>query len=284
MTRRSGIERLLLFAREDARDALRERQAYLFGLLFALIAGAMAYNAARVPVELAGRAEFAISSQLLGIFRFLLPLLALGFIAPAIVEKRTDGSLTVLLGLPFSRWTVLLGTLLGRIAVVGGTALLGLVVAIVVSLAMGGPIELLGILRVAVVLLVLLVVFASIAASISASVRTSTRATLVAFFAFFLFVLDGWGFLPNILLYVINGLEFPETTPAWAEFLASLNPMTAFDTVGGGVFPGLFRAAGSGPSTSAAIWEEPAFAFVLLLGWVLGAIAFGYRRFRATDL
>ena len=55
-------------------------------------------------------------------------LVALGVVAPAIVEKRSTGALTVLLSLPFSRWVVVLGTLIGRLVVITTSALAAIVI------------------------------------------------------------------------------------------------------------------------------------------------------------
>lgn len=281
MTRRIDTKRIILFAREDALDTVRERQAHVLVVLFAIIGGATGYNLGRYASAMETTTDFALSTQLLGLFKFLIPIVTLGYVAPVLVEKRASGALTVLLGLPFSRRTVVLGTLFGRCIVIGGASLLAILVALAIGVAMGAPIAVSGIVGVAIAVLVLVVTFAAMGVAISTTVRTSTRATVAAFGAFFIFVLDLWRHLPVIILYVINGLEFPDTVPTWVEFVGALNPMTAFTNVGLGVFPDLFDAT---QSTNPAFYEEPPFAAIVVFAWIVGTVGLGYYRFRTTDI
>ena len=284
MTRRTPTERLVLFARENARDAVRERQAHVLVVFFALLGGIVAYNAGRLDPARQATATPGLSGQLFGLFSILIPLVSLGLVAPSLVEKRTSGALTVLLGLPFSRGTVVVGTLLGQCLVLGAATLSALLVALGVGLVMGAPMDPLGMIGIAIALLVLAVTFAAFAVAISASVRTSTRATVAALVVFVVFVLHAWGHLPGYLLYLSNGFAYPATTPTWVEFVRSLNPMTAFNNAGLGIFPDLFSVTAGSRPANPAFFEAPAFASVVLLAWIVGAVWVGYHRFRSSDL
>lgn len=284
MTRSTDLERLVVFAREDARDAVRERQAHLLVGLFALVGAGMAYSAGRSAATVPAGGEIELTSRLFDPLVFLVPLVALALVAPALVEKRTTGSLTVLLGLPFSRKVVVLGTLIGRSVVVGASVLVAMFVALPIGLAMGVPIDPLAFVGAAVALVVLVITFTAIAVAISTVVRTSTRATFAAFAAYVVFVLNVWSQFPFLVLYVRHGFTFPETTPSWVAFVGALNPMAAFTNgLAGGVSAVADTTLGS-PPTDPAFYERPAFAIVVVLAWIVVSVGFGYYRFRATDL
>lgn len=284
MTDSSGIERLWLFAREDVRDAVRERQAYVLGVLFVLLGAGMAYSAGRSVATTPSTVEIGLASRLLGPFVFLIPLVVLGSVAPALVEKRTTGALTVLLGLPFSRRTVVLGTLIGRSIVVSTAVLVAMLVALPIAVVMGVSVDPVPFVGAGLALVILTITFTAIAVAISAITRTSTRATFAAFGAYVAFVFQLWGTLPMVVLYVRHGFAYPATTPAWVEFVASLNPMTAFTNGVAGVLPSLADVTVGSPPTDPAFYERPVFALGILVAWIVVTVGLGYRRFRATDL
>lgn len=283
MTRTRG-ERLRLFAREDVRDAIRERQAHVLGALFVLVGAGVAYSAGRSVASVPSTVEVELASRLLGPFAFLVPLVALGFVAPALVEKRTTGALTVLLGLPFSRRTVVLGTLLGRSVVISAAVLTAMLISLPIGIVMDVPVDPLQFVGAALALLVLAVTFTAIAVSISAVTRTSTLATFAAFGAYVVFVFQLWGYLPTLVLYVRHGFAYPETIPAWVEFVTALNPMLAFVNAIDGVFPSLAGGLFGPPASDPAFYERPAFALAILVAWIVVAVGVGYRRFRTTDI
>lgn len=279
---RTTLERLALYAREDARDSVRERIAHVVIGLFVLLGAGLAYSMGRSASRSAS--EVDLVPGLVAPFALLIPLIALAIVSGSVVEKRTSGSLSVLLGLPFSRRTVVLGTLLGQCLVLCTAVLAAIVVAVPIGLAMGVAVDPAALVGGTIALIGLAVTFTAIALSISTITRTSTRASFAAFGAYVVFVFQIWGQLPRLVLYVRHGLEFPETTPTWVEFVASLNPMTAFANALGGVFPALASGLITRVPDDPAVYEQPGFAVGVLLGWIVGAVALGYWRFRATDL
>lgn len=277
-SRFSAWKRLVLYTREDVRDSVRERQAHVLTILFGLVGAGIAYRAGRT-VARSPDATAELSSQLLGPLTLLVPLVALGFVAPGLVEKRTTGALTVLLGLPFSRRAVVLGTWIGRSIVIVSTTLFAFVVAVPIALVMDVPADLALLALTGSALALLAGTFVAIATAISAIARTSTRATAGAFGVYVLFVLQIWQQLPMLILYVRHGFTYPETTPTWAEFVGALNPITAF-TNGIAAVSSTFASAPTDP----AFYERPAFAAAIMVSWIVFAVGFGYRRFRGTDL
>lgn len=286
MSRGLEASRLALFAREDARDAVRERQAHLLVGLFVLIGAGVAYAVGRSVTRTPDPSgtDVELASALFLPFVYLVPLTALGFGAPALVEKRTSGALTVLLGLPFSRRTVVLGTLLGRSVVLAASALAAMLVGLAVGLAMGAPVDPVTFVLAVLALAVLTATFTAIGVTISAATRTSTRATFAAFGAYVIFVFQLWGYLPLILLYVRHGFSFPDASPEWVSLLEALNPMTAFTNALAGVSPSLAEASFSPPPSDPAFYERPGFAAAVLVGWIALAIVVGLYRFGSTDL
>ncbi|ELY90775.1 ABC transporter permease [Natrialba taiwanensis] len=276
--------RLLLFTREDVQDAVRDRQAHVLVGMFALLGAGLAYAAGRTAQRTSAQVDIELVSQLLAPVTLLIPLVALGVVAPALVEKRSTGSLTVLLGLPFSRQTVVLGTLLGRSIVIAMSALAALLVAVPIALVMGVTID--GTLFAGSLLafFVLTITFTAIAVAISVVTKTSTRASFAAFSAYVVFVFQLWTVLPQILLYVVSGFTLPETSPPWVDFVVALNPMTAFTNFAGGLVPAFENIPFHAVPDNPAVYEQPLFAFVILLGWIGGPLCFGYLRFRKTDL
>ncbi|RQG91505.1 ABC transporter [Natrarchaeobius halalkaliphilus] len=281
MTDAGAASRLALFAREDVRDAVRERQAHVLGVLFVLLGGGLAYSAGRTAQMVS--AEIELVGRLVGPLALLIPLVALGLVAPAIVEKRATGALTVLLGLPFSRRTVVLGTVLGRTIVIAAGALASLIVAVPIALMMGVSVDPVDLLGVALAFGVLAVTFTAIAVAISTLTRTSTRASFGAFGTYVVFVFGLWAQLPMLALYVVSGFEYPETVPTWVEFVSALNPMTAFTNLGGAVSP-LENVAFSSVPTEPAVYERPSAALVILLAWIGVSVWVSILRFERTDL
>ncbi|ELY97311.1 ABC transporter [Natrialba chahannaoensis JCM 10990] len=283
MSQPGFTERLLLFAREDIQDSVRERQAHLLIAIFALVGGGLAYAGGQTAQRRASRDighSVELMPQLLGPLMFLVPLVALGVVAPAIVEKRSTGALTVLLSLPFSRWVVVLGTLIGRLVVITTAALVAIAIAIPIAALFGVSVDPTQVAAGIFAIVLLTVTFTAISVSISAISRTSTRASFAAIFAYVLFILQLWSMIP---IYVLSGFQMPETTPTWGEVLSALNPMAAFSNLLAAI-PELADIGIHATAENPAIYEQPAVALLILLAWIVLPIGASYLRFRTTDL
>ncbi len=274
--------RLALYVREDVRDTVRQRQAQVIVGLYALVGAWVANNAA--SSSLVEPHEVDLFAELVPVLALLTPLVALGFFCSSLVQKRTGGALTVILGLPFSRKTVVLGTLIGRCLVMTAAVLAAIAAAVPVGYLRGitfEPINLLG----AVLLVVLLgVTFTAFAVFLSVVTRTATRATVAAFGTFVIFAANVWSQLPRLGVYISYGLSYPDTYPAWYDFVVALNPMAAYTYLVAEAFPDLEGGTFIQAPQEPAFYERPTFAAAVLLGWIVFATWFGYRRFRATDL
>ena len=279
----SAVGTLLLFVREDVRDTVRERQLQLLVAIFALLGLLVTYAADQSASATSGSGPELIPA-VLPLFAMLVPLLVLGFFASALVEKRTAGSLKILLGLPFSRRTVVVGTFLGRSLVVCTALFASLFASAALAVLLGVTVDAVRFVTVALVLALLGVTFAAIAVGISAVVRTTTRATVAAFGVFVLFFFGLWSSLPQAVLYVRHGFSLPDATPEWVDVVAALNPVAAYTNLLAGLYPDLNSGAFIRPPSDPAVYERPSFALAVLVGWIVATIGVGYWRFRATDL
>jgi len=275
--------RLAQLVRKDFDDAVRERQLYVIGALFLLVGGVVGWS-----VGQSGRgAEASLAQFVLIALLFLGTLSSMVLSYNSLVGKRVTGELRVLLGLPFSREQVLLGTFLGRICVLGAMTAAAMVLATLLSVAMGGTVSFTLVVAAFVAAMLGILVFTSLAIGISGSATTTTRAAALAFGSFFVFIFRLWELVPLGIRFAANGLDIPRgNPPAWAVAWGELSPLSALGNAVSGPTPEL---AGSfvafAPSASGdAVYFQPWFGAVVVLVWIVGPLAIGLARFRRADL
>ncbi|QSX00579.1 ABC transporter permease subunit [Haloterrigena alkaliphila] len=278
----SRLATLALFVREDVRDTRRDRQLYLLIGIYAVVGVLLIYSEGR-SVGFRSRGP-ELAPALFVIYTMLTPLLALAFFASSVVEKRTNGALKIVLGLPIDRASVVVGTFVARSLVICGAILVSMIAAVPVGLLVGVGVDPVQFAGVAAVLALLAVTFTALAVGLSAVVSTSTRATVAAFGVFVLFFFQLWDQLPRIALYVRHGFSAPRTTPEWVSIVDALNPMTAYSFLVEGLFPHIRSGTFVSPPRETAFYQEPTFALAVLVGWIVLSVGVGYWRFRATDL
>lgn len=267
-------------AATDVRDGLRERTLYAVVGVFVLLGGGIGYLYGNSPGQAAS--GIGLAAPLVFLYLVFLPLTALSITYESVVGKRADGSLKLLLGLPYSRADVVAGTYLGRYAVVLAAALAGLVAAHLVALAMGAPVDVALGAGLFGLLTLLALAFVGLAIGLSTVTRSTTRAAAGAF-GLFLLAFGLWDLLVQALVYVASGFRGPGSTPEWANVVANLNPLTAYRNAVAGVFPRLADNVLSGGGASA-FYEEPGFAVLVLVAWGVLVPLGGYLRFRGADL
>ena len=278
----STLASLALFVREDILDTRRERQLYLLVGIYALLGLLLIYSEGRSPGVPDHDPELA--PTLYVFYTMLTPLLALAFFSSTVVEKRTNGALKVVLGLPIDRASVVVGTFVGRSLVICAALLVSMLAAVPVGLLVDVGVDPVQFAAVAAVLALLAVTFTAFAVGLSSIVSTSTRATVAAFGVFMLFFFQLWNRLPRSVLYVANGFSYPERMPEWVLLVDALNPMAAHTYLVTGIFDDLRGGTFVRPPREPAFYQEPPFALAVLVGWIVLAIGVGYWRFRATDL
>lgn len=259
-----------LIARKEVGDAIRNRQLYSNAALFALAFALIAY----LHVDQA-RAGYAEPENLVGLLSgasiVLVPAVALMLSYAAIVKRREDGQLTLLLGLPHDRRDVVVGTYLGRYAVLAVSLVVGVLAAALVALAFSvelAAVELVGYLAAAAVLGL---AYVAIATCLSTLTRDQTWASIGAFVVFMLFVF-AWRFVPDAAVFVVNGLEMPSQRPWWHPYVGALSPSVAYERA-------LDLVLEAEPDRTLSL-----FGVAVLLGWAVLAPAAGYVRFKTSDL
>lgn len=255
-------------ADRDVRDPFRSMNAIVLFGGFALVYAAVGYLASGNPR--------ALASLCVSVGGPLVTLAALGVTYRSIAGAREDGSLRVTLGYPISRRDVVVGTALGRTAVVAGALTVGYVVALVVCIAAGGfGVDAAAFAGTWLVGCLLAAAVVALGVGVSASTRTGGRAGGSAALWFLLFYV-GWGWIPTLVRYVAAGFRFPTgATPTWARVFAHLDPTSAYTTAA----TLAIRGRVPGP-----LYAGAAFAVAVLLAWTLLAPALGYVRFERTDL
>lgn len=256
-----------VLVRRNVLDPYRSRSLFVLLGVFVLVFGLLGYAAGggfiSVPILVA-----SIMSQ-------LATLAALAFAYDSIAGPRERGSLRVLLSYPYTRRELVLGVLLGRIAVLALAVTVGVVATIVTLLVFGGPLDLAAIGTVFVLSVLLSTTMVAVAVGLSASVSSSTWAAVGAF-GVYLLVSVFWGSVTTIVRYVLNGFSFDfGPTPEWVLIWQQLSPTQAYQTA-----VQVLTQEVSPDAFFTTAW----FAVLVLVGWFVLATLLGLVRFDRADL
>jgi ABC-2 type transport system permease protein len=262
--------------RKELQDAIRRRYLPILVVLFVLVGALIGYT---IDGSVAAPVLLAVS--------FLGPLVAVSFTQQSIAGKRENNEMAVLLGLPFSRGDVVLGSYLGQFALVGSAVLSTYAGAVVVGGLTGGPLSPGSLLWGLVMALLLSAIFVSITLGISAATASTTVASAGGFLVFFLFAFQLWGVLPSAVLYLINGFSMPSTEPVWADVFRQLSP---YATVRNALVPVAtditkqVPLAGSTATDDLPLYMSVWVAAPATLTWVVAPAVLGYLRFQRVDI
>ncbi|WP_255169234.1 ABC transporter permease subunit [Natrononativus amylolyticus] len=287
---------IVTVARKDFEDAGRSK--LLWGLVTLLVGiVAVGYTAIWYVDPDAGAAE------VLGFLGFplqtIVPIAALIAGYMAVVGERRSGSIKLLLGLPPNRTDVVVGKLIGRVAVVATAILLAFALALVLGAVFFGSVPLVDWLGFAALTLLFGATFAGLAVGASAGVSTRGKSMALVVGVYMLFVAL-WELVTAGPYYLIYD-EGPPVEPAtWYLVVDQFNPMSAYTTVANGVIEGEvfpfafqygledFEAATMTPAErypgEAPFYLQDWFGIVVLLFWLVVPVAIGYYRFTKTDL
>lgn len=280
----------LAIAKKDFQDALRSRALIALLVLFAIFAAGGVYLFSAVldlgssgNVSPAVQLLFSLSSPV----SIFVPLIGVIVGYRAIVGERSTGSVKLLLSLPHTRRDVVFGKLAGRIAVLSVAVVVGFALAGVVGLVYYSAFPVAAYLGFVVLTLLLGLAYLAFSIGLSASTRSTSLALWgsLGFFALFQFL---WGFVTNLVVYVVNGFSTPANFsfffgyltggPDWYQFLGLLSPSSAYESALNAVLP----SAASGGSMP--FYIQPWFGIVVLAIWIAVPLVFGYLRFESTDL
>lgn len=278
MRRIPGVPEMGTFqiARKDFMDTVRRRQLYFFAILFAVVGGGVGYFA---PEEVA---EILLLPQVL-----LVPLAGLTLTQQSIVEKHQGRELVTLLGLPFSRRAIVLGTFLGRFAVFLVALASMYVSVIVLSLSQGGSPDYEMLVAGVPLMIVMGAVFLSIGLGISTATTSTAFASGASILAYLVFIFQIWQRIPDLTLFLLNGFEFPQEQPFCAEVFEQLSPLTALRNtvvVQSESLAANFPFVTSELPTEPPVYMTPRFAVLVVLGWLIVPPLLGYLAFSRRDL
>jgi Cu-processing system permease protein len=187
----ASMRTIVLVARKEVRDALRNRWFVLFAVAFAVIALAMSKLALDRSVASGFAGYGRTAASLVNLVMLIVPMLGLTLGATSLTAERESGTLAVLMAQPLKRRDVLLGKYAGLALVLLGAVALGFGLAGVTAATRGGAIDPTAYARVVLFAMLLALVMLSLGVLISAAVRRVATAHAVALFAWLGLVLFG---------------------------------------------------------------------------------------------
>ncbi|MCB1676549.1 MAG: ABC transporter permease subunit [Halioglobus sp.] len=271
---------VLVVARKEFHDGLRNRWVLAIALVLAVMAVGIAYfgAAASGGLGVASLATTVVSLSTLAVI--LIPLIALLLAYDAIVGEQESGTLLLLLTYPLSRTALLLGKFLGHGLILGVATVLGFGIAgLVIAL---GDLDAdlyqltFGMLRLILSSVLLGWVFIALAYLISVSVAEKARAAGLALITWFVFVLVFDLALLALLVGARHGGD-------WLPYLLLLNPTDCFRLIN---LSGLEAAQAFSGLTSIARDSafRPGVLILILLGWIALTLGLTLLRFRRHSL
>jgi len=279
-------------AKKDFQDSARSRWLWALSVLFVLFVAGLSYLFTSIPnlggVGQEGVTTVALLIALSGPSGLLVPIIGIMISYKSIVGERESGTLKILLSLPHRRVDAVLGKLLGRSLSLSIAILIGFAVGLAVFVIQVSELDLVAYVSFLLLTLFFGVVYVSIGVGLSSITASASRALALAvtFIVLFEFL---WGFVPVVLLFVINGFEFDAEyfadQPEWAEFLGSLSPGTSYSNAAAAVLPEDPRTAQApAEAGSDPFFLQNEFGLVILLAWLVVPLAIGYLRFDGADL
>lgn len=199
---RISLRTVLLLARKELRDSLRNRWFVAYTAAFAVLAIGLAYLS-RVGTAMSGFAGFgATAASLVNLVLLIVPLMGLTIGAAAIAPERERGTLAYLLAQPISRAELFLAKYLGLAAALAGSLAIGFGLS-VLALARGSdPRQVRLFLTLVALAVVLGLAMLSVGMLISVLARRPAAATGAAIMAWLVFVLVGdLGLMGSAILF-----------------------------------------------------------------------------------
>ncbi|UTF54868.1 ABC transporter permease [Natronosalvus rutilus] len=213
---------------------------------------------------------------------FFVPLIGLGLGYNAITGERERGSIKFVLSLPNTRLDVVIGKFVGRTTVLSASVLLAYVLVAGISLVTLDAFSLDIFLRYTLLTLVYGSVYVAVGIGLSAFMKSRQIALIAAACLYMLFLLF-WDVFLVFLQFLFVGQELPESgLPEWIQFVAILNPSTAFGYATRWAIPE-FNEFVLFPESDA-FYLQNRVGVVVLMAWIIIPLCVGYARFRRTTL
>ncbi len=282
-------------ARKEVAYASRSRMLQSLGAVLFGLVGLVTLVVWRVAEDPSAE---ALASELGVPLLLIVPIASLIAGYTAIVGERRSGRLALLLGLSPTRREVLLGTFLGRSAVVAGVVVAAFALAAAFSAVAVGSVPFADLVGLGAATVLLALAFVGIAVGISAVASTRGRAMAAAVGCYLVFTLF-WEVIVTGVYYAVNRqLPGVEVEP-WFFALERLSPMLAYETVSNALIEGELQSVvtvdARPPEVHATPFDEqvigevpfylePWFSAVLLLAWAVLPVLIGLHRFERGDL
>lgn len=286
-------------AGKEVRDASRSRSLWAVTVLaLAVVAGGVYLPTVAFERGVTARQALAFLSAPA---RVVMAITALSAAYLSIAGERESGSIKLLLGLPHTRRDVVLGKLIGRVAVVVVALALAFVAAAAILRAEYGSVPIGAFGRLFLLTLLYTSAFTGFAVGVSAATPTRARAMATVVGAFVLFEF-AWGWVPRLTYHAVRGAFPGEQVPAWYVLLERLSPAEAYRVASssfldpGGRTITVSSGGASGDAGAAAVplaervigdlpmYLQPELAPVVLVAWLLVVPFLGYLHFRSVDL
>lgn len=260
-------------AAKDFRDAVQSRALWALVGVFVVLSLVSTYAYVELPEffgEPAGATFTGLSLFTVGLLGLFVPIAAIVVCYKSIAGERESGSAKILLSLPTTRTSVLLGKLVGRGSVLG----VGMGAGIVIGLGFGalliGDLVVMAVVAVLLGTLLFIAAYTSIVVGISALTGSTARATTYAL-GFFVVVELLWDAVILGAMYVFNGFSMPTQPPEWIFPLTQISPSSAYLFSVISMLPdiGMDAAdegtAGVEVSANSSIWEAPEIGVIVLV-------------------
>jgi len=284
----------LTVAKKDFQDSVRSRWLWALTVLFVLFVAGLSYLFTSIPA-LGGVGQedvttVALLISLSGPSGLLVPIIGIMISYKSIVGERESGTLKLLLSLPHRRLDAVIGKLLGRSLSLSVAIVLGFAIGLAVFVIQVSELDLVAYVSFLLLTLFFGIVYISIGVGLSSLTASTSKALALAvgFIVLFEFL---WGFVPLVILFVINGFSLDAVDlleqPDWAEFVSSLAPGTAYNNAASAVLPDANLGGPPANATQAAgdpFYLQNEFGLVILAVWLVVPLAVGYVRFDGADL
>lgn len=280
---------------KDFEDAIRSRVLIALAVVFVLFTVGGTYLFAEViGFAAAGNAPPVVSLifSLLGPIVVFVPLIGVMTGYKSVVGERESGQMKLLLSLPHTRRDVVFGKLLGRVAVLAVAIVAGFAAAAGMAVVLYNSFPVVDYTLFTLATVALGAVYLAFAIGLSASTGSGSVALWgsLGFFVLFQFL---WGFVVQLLVYVVNGFSSPQgfsfgfgyfppnRAPDWYRLVQSLSPGNAYQSAVGSFLP---QNPGPAAGGSVPYYLEGWFGVVVLAIWIVVPLVLGYLRFQEADL
>lgn len=219
----------------------------------------------------------------------IVPVLALVASYLAIAGERESGTLKLLLGMPPTRREVVLGKLLGRMAVTTTAVVVAFTVGALLLAVVYGDVPVVGYGLLMALTVLLAAAFVGIAVGLSAASRARATAMAAAIGLYMLFVVL-WDLFIGALQVVVALMEIDVPNSVFT-FLSVLSPTGAYNRlVNSIVGPSLGDTTTMMGQQAPAVGQPEALYLAdgvvvsILLAWLVVPVLLGYLRFEVADL